>query len=116
MVLLHPLDVPPQCQLQIDACVQANIGTVAHHGIAATTTDSPLPADEVPAVLRVKAAAATLPGSSVNPMSLDYRTRTLRLAFNCPFATPYFCINFASVPLRKVCIHGTRDPDCLEQF
>ncbi|VDK36811.1 unnamed protein product [Taenia asiatica] len=77
MVLLHPLDVPPQCQLQIDACVQANIGTVAHHGIAATTTDTLLPADEVPAVLRVKAAAATLPGSSVNPMSLDYRTRTL---------------------------------------
>ncbi|KAL5966394.1 WD repeat-containing protein 44 [Taenia solium] len=73
------IDVPPQCQLQMDACVQANIGTVAHHGIAATTTDTLLPADEVPAVLRVKAAAATLPGSSVNPMSLDYRTRTLRI-------------------------------------
>ncbi|KAL5112030.1 WD repeat-containing protein 44 [Taenia crassiceps] len=71
------IDAPPQCQLQMDACVQANIEAVAHQGVAAATTDTLLPFNEVPSVLRAKAAAATLPGSSVNPMSLDYRTRTL---------------------------------------
>ncbi|EUB59606.1 WD repeat-containing protein 44 [Echinococcus granulosus] len=71
------IDAPPHNQSQMDACVQANIGTVAHQGITATTDDTLLPAHEAPAMLRAKAAAATLPGSSVNPMSLDYRTRTL---------------------------------------
>lgn len=84
------IDAPPHNQSQMDACVQANIGTVAHQGITATTDDTLLPAHEAPAMLRAKAAAATLPGSSVNPMSLDYRTRTLRLACNYLFATLYF--------------------------
>lgn len=87
----------------MDACVQANIGAVAHQGIAATTTDTLLPANEVPAVLRAKVAAATLPGSSVNPMSLDYRTRTLRLAFNSPFGITlprYLCVRCAPMELE----------------
>ncbi|CDS40057.1 WD repeat protein [Echinococcus multilocularis] len=71
------IDALPHNQSQMDACVQANIGTVAHQGITATTDDTLLPAHEAPSMLRAKAAAATLPGSSVNPMSLDYRTRTL---------------------------------------
>ncbi|VDM15938.1 unnamed protein product [Hydatigera taeniaeformis] len=71
------IDVPPQHQSQMDACVQANIGAVAHQGVVATTNETQMPPNETPAVLRAKVATATLPGSSVNPMSLDYRTRTL---------------------------------------
>ncbi len=72
-------------QQQMDACVQANFGVDQMTATAATlpqqplhtSNDSPIPQPSLSA-RQAKAAAATLPGSTVNPMSLDYRTRTLR--------------------------------------
>lgn len=68
-----------QMQSQIDACVQANI----------TETSLMEPTDSLHldpdgtyhTMIRPKTSASTLPSagnSSMNPMSLDYRTRTLR--------------------------------------
>lgn len=80
-----------QNQTQMDACVQANIAEVTDVGVGMKPSSSVM-TDPIlgmqqdleglqSTLMRIKAAAATLPGggnSSMNPMLLDYRTRTLR--------------------------------------
>ncbi|KAM7539630.1 hypothetical protein Aperf_G00000021643 [Anoplocephala perfoliata] len=82
-----------QNQTQMDACVQASITEVTGLG-GGRKPSSNVMTDPILGIhqdlegfqstlMRVKAAAATLPGtgnSSMNPMSLDYRTRTLSVS------------------------------------
>ncbi|VDO16454.1 unnamed protein product [Rodentolepis nana] len=67
-----------QMQGQIDACVQANITETS---MSETVDSFQLDPDgPYPTMIRAKTGASTLPStgnSSMNPMSLDYRTRTL---------------------------------------